>query len=98
MYSDTLAKRLTSTSLFPFQNPSFEAVRISLTLSPTSLHFECVYRPPPSREKNKLTDAMFQDEFPSVLDFSNNLFGKCIILGDTNVRFDSPRTPVLQRC
>ena len=92
VYSDTLARCLISTSLFPFHHPSFEGVRTSLTLSPTSLHFVCVYRPPPSR-KNKLTDAMFHDEFPDLLDFCNNLSGNCIILGDMNVHFDSPNNP-----
>ena len=72
VYSDTLAKCLTSTSLFLFHHPSFEAAHISLTLSPNSLYFVCVYRPLPSR-KNKLTDAMFHDEFTDLLDFCDNL-------------------------
>ena len=92
MYSDTLARYLTSTSLFPFQQPSFEAARISPTLFPHSLHFVRVYKPPPSR-KNKLTDATFHDTFPDLLDFCNNLSGNCIILGDMNVYFDSPNNP-----
>ena len=39
-------------------------------LKATTLYtnFVCVYRPPLSR-KNKLTDAMFHDEFPDFLDF-----------------------------
>ena len=89
VYSDTLAKCQTSTSLFPFHHPSFEATHSSLTLSPNSLHFMCVHRPPLSR-KNKLTDAMFHDKFPDLFDFCNNLSGKCIILGDMNVHSDSP--------
>ena len=40
--------------------------------------------PPPSRKKKKkkknLTAAMFLGEFPDLLDFCNNLCGKCIIL------------------
>ena len=51
-----------------------------------------VYRPLPSR-KNKLTDAMFHEEFPDLLDVSNNLTGKCITLGDMSVHFDSPKNP-----
>ena len=48
---------------------------------------------PPPNWKNKLTDAMFHDEFPDLLDVCNNLSGKCIILGDVNVHFDSPNNP-----
>ena len=46
------------------------------------------------KQQQKLTDAMRYDEFPDFLDFCNNLSGKCIILGDMNVHFYSPRTPV----
>ena len=61
-------------------------------LKATTLYtnFVCVYRPPLSR-KNKLTDAMFHDEFPDLLDFCNNLSDKCVILGDMNVHVDSPK-------
>ena len=86
------AKYLTSTSPFPFQHPSFKAARISLALFPDLLHFVCLYRPPPSR-KNKLTDAMFLNEFPDLLDFCNNRSGKCIILKNMNVHFGSPKNP-----
>ena len=89
MYGDTLAKCLTSTSLFPFHHRSFEAARILWTLSSDCLCLVCVYRALPSR-KNKLTDAMFHGEFPDLLDFCYNLSGNCIILGDMNVYFDSP--------
>ena len=34
---------------------------------------------------------MFHDEFPDSLEFCHNLSGKCIILGDTSVHFDSPK-------
>ena len=47
----------------------------------------CVYRPPPSR-KNKLSNKMFLDEFPDLLESyvsCNRLF----VLGDINFHFDS---------
>ena len=45
-----------------------------------------VYRPPSSR-KNKLSDAVFLDEFPDLLDVCNNPSVKCIIQRDTGVHF-----------
>ena len=45
-----------------------------------------VYRPPSSR-KNKLSDAVFLDEFPDLLDVCNNLSVKCIIQRDMSVHF-----------
>ena len=70
-------------SLRPKPTPA-DTLRVALF----NARSECVYRPPPSR-KNKLTDAMFHDAFPDLLDFCYNLSGKCIILGDMNVHFDS---------
>ena len=53
----------------------------------------CLQAHAQSEEKNKLTNAMFLDELPDLLDFCNNLSGNCIILGDMNVYFDSPNNP-----
>ena len=36
---------------------------------------------------------MFLNKFPNLLNFCNNLSGMCIILGDMNVNFDSPKNP-----
>ena len=51
VYSDTLAKCLTSTSLFPFHRPSFEAARISLTPSLKSAFCTCLQAPAQSEKQ-----------------------------------------------
>ena len=53
----------------------------------------CLQAHAQSEEKNKLTNAMFLDELPDLLDFCNNLSDKCIILADMNVHVDSPNNP-----
>ena len=52
-----------------------------------SVTFLCVYRPPPSR-KNKLSNKMFLDEFPDLLE-SYVSCDRLFVLGDINFHFDS---------
>ena len=51
VYSDTLAKCLISTSLFPGHHPSFEAAPISFTHSPNSAFCMCLQAPAQSEKQ-----------------------------------------------
>ena len=56
----------------------------------------CVYRPPPSRQ-NKLTNAMFLEQFSDLLELYVSCDG-LFVVGDLNVHFDKrsdPSTPLL---
>ena len=71
----------------------------TLVLHNQTINFFCIYRRPPSR-KNKLSFTLFLEEFPNfcwisefLLDFSNSITGKTIILGDFNLHFDQPNSP-----
>ena len=81
--------RLTFKSIFDFDHSSFELVQTTLTLQKRSVHFFCLYRPPPSL-KNKLTDSLFLEQFPKLLDLANSICGNFLILGDFNSHFDCP--------
>ena len=66
---------------------SFEVCETRLCYQDQSVTFLCVYRPPPSR-KNKLSNKMFLDEFPDLLES----YVSCdilFVLGDINFHFDS---------
>ena len=76
-------------SFFDFDHSSFELVQTTLTLQKRSVHFFCLYRPPPSL-KNKLTDSLFLEQFPKLLDLANSICGNFLILGDFNFHFDCP--------
>ena len=54
----------------------------------TSLHFLCLYRPPPNRRYN-LTVSMFTEQLLE-LDYIDNLPGFACLVGDMNIHFDNP--------
>ena len=87
-----MIKCLKYNTTFNFCHTSFELVQTTLTLEQRSVHFFCLYRPPPSR-KNKLTDSLFLEQFPNLLDYGNSIGGNLIILGDFNFHFDCPSKP-----
>ena len=93
IYKNSLATHLTFKSDFNFNHVSFELVQVSVTLQYTALHFVCLYRPPPNH-KNKLTDSMFLEQFPDLLDMCNSLHGQLCILGDINIHYDCPNSPL----
>ena len=66
---------------------SFEVCETRLCYQDQSVMFLCVYRPPPSR-KNKLSNKMFLDEFPDLLE-SYVSCDRRFVLGDINFHFDS---------
>ena len=68
---------------------SFEVVQASITLQHNILQFFCMYRPPPNR-RNDLTDSMFTEQLPDLLDYANNLSGFVCLVGDMNIHFDNP--------
>ena len=53
--------------------------------------FLSVYRPPPSRQ-NKLTNAMFLEQFSDLLE-SHVSCDRLFVVGDLNVRFDKNSDP-----
>ena len=74
---------------FDFTHTSFEVVQASIPLQHNTLHFFCLYRPPPNR-RNNLTDSMFTEQLPVLLDYVNSLPGLVCLVGDMNIHFDNP--------
>ena len=64
-------------------------MQASNTLQHNTLHFFCLFRPPPNL-RNNLTDAMFTEQLPDHLDYVNNLPGFVCLVGDMNIHFDNP--------
>ena len=96
IFRDTLSTNLTFKTKFDFDHSSFELIQVSVTLQTSALHFLCMYRPPPSR-KNKLTDSLFSEQFPDLIDTCNSLRGQICILGDMNIHYDCPDHPLTSK-
>ena len=80
---------ITFKTSFDFTHTSFEVVQASITLQHNTLHFFCLYRPPPNR-RNNLTDSMFTELLPDLLDYVNSLPGLVRLVGDMNIHFYNP--------
>ena len=89
VYKFTLGSIITFKSNFDFTHTSFEVVQASITFQHNTLHFFCLYRPPPNR-RNNLTDSMFTEQLPDLLDYVNSLTGFVCLVGDMNIHFDNP--------
>ena len=89
VYESTLGSNITFKTNFDFTHTSFEVVQASITLQHNTLHFVCLYRPPPNR-RNNLTDSMFTEQLHDLLDYVNNLPGFVCLVGDMNIHFDIP--------
>ena len=89
VYKSTLGSNITFKTNFYFTPTSFEVVQASITLQHNTLHFFCLYRPPPNR-RNNLTDSMFTEQLPDLLDYVNSLPGFVCLVGDMNIHFDNP--------
>ena len=74
---------------FDFTHTSFEAIQASITLQHNTLHFFCLYRLPLSL-RNNLTDSMFTEQLPYLLDYIDNLPGLVCLVGDMNIYSDNP--------
>ena len=75
---------------------SFEHCELGFTIGSCALQVAVLYRPPPSR-KNKLTNAMFFDDFATFL--QNHMYGSgdLVLLGDMNFHLDRPDEPLPKR-
>ena len=89
IYKSTLGSNITFKTHFYFTHTSFEVVQASITLQQNTLHLFCLYRPPPNR-RNNLTDSMFTEQLPDLLDYVNSLPGFVCLVGDMNINFDNP--------
>ena len=58
VYKSTLGSNITFKTNFDFTHTSFEVLQASITLQHNTLHFFCLYRPPPNR-RNNLTDYIY---------------------------------------
>ena len=67
VYKSTFGSNITLKKNFDFTHTSFEVVQASITLQHNTLHFFCLYRPPPNL-RNNLTDSMFTEQLPDLLD------------------------------
>ena len=89
VYKSTLGSNITFKTNFDFTHTSFEVVQASISVQHNTLHFFCPYRPPPNR-RNNLTDSMFTEQLPDLLDYGNSLPGLVCLAGDMNIHFDNP--------
>ena len=89
VYKSTLGSNITFKTNFDFTHTSFEVVQASITLQHNTLHFFCLYRPPPNR-RNNLTDSMFTEQLTDLFDYVNRLPGFVCLVGDMNILFDNP--------
>ena len=70
---------------------AFEICEVRISLDSHTVVFRSVYRPPPSR-KNKLTNAVFLEQFTDLLE-SYVACDRLFVVGDLNVHFDNPSDP-----
>ena len=89
VYESTLGSGITFKTSFDLTHTSFEVVQASITLQHNTLHFFCLYRPPPNR-RNNLTDSMFTEQLLDLLDYVNSLPGLVCLVGDMNIHYDNP--------
>ena len=68
----TLGSNITFKTNIYFTHTSFEVVQASTTLQHNTLLFFCQCRHPPNR-RNNLTDSMFTEQLPDLLDYVDNL-------------------------
>ena len=87
----TSLKRNIAVSTRDFVFTAFEICEVRLSYDGHAAVFLSVYRPPPSRQ-NKLTNAMFFEQFSDLLE-SNVSCDRLFVAGDLNVHFDKPSDP-----
>ena len=89
IYKSILGSNITFKTKFDFTHTSFEIVQASNTIQHNTLHFFCLYRPPPNR-RNNLTDSMLNEQLPDLLYYINNLPVFACFVGDMNIHFYNP--------
>ena len=72
VYKYTFGSNITFKTNFDFTHTSFEVVQASITLRHNTLHFSVCTALRPNRQNN-LTDSMFTEQLPDLLDYLNNL-------------------------
>ena len=87
-YKSTLCSNITFKTNFDFTHTSFEVVQASITLQHNTLHFFCLYCHPPNR-RNNLSDSIFTEKLPDLLDYVSNLSGFVCLVDDMNIHFDN---------
>ena len=92
----TLRSNIIFNTNFDFSHTSFEVVQASITFQHNTLHFFCLCRPPPIR-RNNLTDSMFTEHLPDLLDYVNNLKKFVCLVGDMNIHFGNPLQSVTKQ-
>ena len=91
LYHSGLTKNIAvSTREFVFT--AFEIREVRISLDSHTVVFVSVYRPQRSG-KNKLTNAMFLEQFTDLLK-SYVACDRLFVVGDLNVHFDNPSDPV----
>ena len=90
LYRNSLTKNI-AVSIRDFVFTAFEICAVRISLDSHTVVFLSVYRPPPSR-KNKLTNAMFLEQFTDLLE-SYVACDRLFVVCDLNVHFDNPSDP-----
>ena len=90
LYRNSLSKNI-AVSTRDFVFTAFEMCEVRISLDSHTVVFRSVYSPPPSR-KNKLTNAMFLEQFTDLLE-SYVACDRLSVVGDLNVHFDNPSDP-----
>ena len=84
-----LVSTVTFKTNLDFSHTSYEIVQASNTLQHNTLHFCCLYCLPPN-PRNNLTESMFTEQLPDLLDYINNVPGFVCLVCDMNIHFDNP--------
>ena len=72
-----------------FTHTLFEVVPASIIPQHKTLHFLCLYHPPPNRRNNP-TDCMITELLPDLHEYIINLPGLDCLVGDMNIHFEYP--------
>ena len=89
IYKSILCSNITFKTNFDFTHTSFEVVQASITLQHNIIIFFCLFHPPANQGDN-LTDSMFTEQLPDLLENINNLPGLACFVGDMNIHFNNP--------
>ena len=86
---DSLLSHYSWNTSLPFCHTTFKITHATLTLPQKTLHFYTLFCAPLNR-KNKLTDSLFFEQFPDLLEYCHSLSGNSFILRELNFHYDCP--------
>lgn len=92
VYYSALQCNISVVTDFDFEHTTFELIHFTLSVSQHTIHIRCLYHPPQNKN-SRLTESMFFDQFPDLLEFCNRVKGSLLILGDLNIHFDQKDSP-----